>query len=407
MSELMGTLITFLPLILIVVLANLADRVREGSPDPDDHAQAWSSTTASSVMAQESSAAEVALDVTFTNLRSDDEPALQRHDAPVRTAASASNESEGTVFAVLAYISLGMIYGLTSLIGLGILLTSTIAGMQPAMGDLFASMDSGLLGWGSLLASILGVVVLLRPVRRGLATFLPIDPLRTVHAVALSMGALVLLQTIFVMGIGIETMADMMSQSTEAGGGSGAVSILGAWFSSLMLALLGVLGVGWLIRRNGRQTLLRLGIVMPTIWQVLASVAIGGLMVGVVFALEAVSVSLGWGIDEDVNRLTEQMLGGLMTSLPGILTMGLAAGIGEETLMRGAVQPRLGLVLTSVIFALLHANYGITLSTLAVLIVGLALGIVRQRMNTTSAMTVHATYNIILGLIAYFSLAGM
>jgi membrane protease YdiL (CAAX protease family) len=136
-------------------------------------------------------------------------------------------------------------------------------------------------------------------------------------------------------------------------------------------------------------------------------VLIGVLMVGVVFVLEYVSVALGWGIDEDVNRLTEQMLGGLMTTLPGVLTIGLAAGIGEETLMRGAVQPRLGLLLTSVVFALLHANYGITLSTLAVLIVGLALGIVRQRMNTTSAMAVHATYNIIFGLIAYFSISGM
>jgi len=405
-SEIMGTLLTFLPLLLIIALANLADRARQRAL-PEKEVLAWSPEDAPIGQEKGASAAEEALGVTFTNPASGEDLSLQPYGPPVSANAQAAKAPDGTVFAVLAYVALGMIYGLAALIGLGLLLTSTLAGTQPDIAVLMGTMNIGLLGWGSLIVSVLGLVVLLRPVRRALASFLPIDPLRTVHAVALSMGALVLLQTVFIMGVGIQTMADMMTQSAETGVETGAVSIPGSWFSTLMMVLFGAVGIGWLIRRDGRQTLQRLGIVMPSAMQLLISVGVGALLVGVIMVLEMASAALGWGVDEDVARLTEQMLGGLMTTIPGILTIGLAAGIGEEALMRGAAQPRLGLLLTSVIFALLHANYGITLSTLAVLIVGLGLGIVRQRMNTTSAMAVHATYNIILGLIAYFAVTGM
>ena len=72
--------------------------------------------------------------------------------------------------------------------------------------------------------------------------------------------------------------------------------------------------------------------------------------------------------------------------------------------MRGAAQPRLGLLLTAALFALLHSNYGITLSTAIVFLLGLVLGLVRMRQNTSTAMVLHATYNIILGLMAYLSI---
>ncbi len=103
----------------------------------------------------------------------------------------------------------------------------------------------------------------------------------------------------------------------------------------------------------------------------------------------------------EVERLTEQLIGPLAQSAPGILTLGLAAALGEESIFRGALQPRFGLLLTTVLFALLHSQYGISVSTLLVLIVGLALGVVRTRFNTTTAMIVHAVYNMTLGLITY------
>ena len=110
---------------------------------------------------------------------------------------------------------------------------------------------------------------------------------------------------------------------------------------------------------------------------------------------------LGLGADPDVEKLTEQLLGPLFRSPFGILTLGVAAAIGEETLFRGALLPRFGLVLSALLFALLHSNYGITVSTLFVFALGLVLGMVRIRYNTTTAMVVHAVYNMTLGILAY------
>lgn len=57
---------------------------------------------------------------------------------------------------------------------------------------------------------------------------------------------------------------------------------------------------------------------------------------------------------------------------------------------------------TSLLFALLHSQYGVSFATVAVFGVGLILGLLRQRANTTTAMIAHAVYNMSLGLIAYF-----
>jgi len=86
------------------------------------------------------------------------------------------------------------------------------------------------------------------------------------------------------------------------------------------------------------------------------------------------------------------------------LTLGLAAALGEETIFRGALQPRFGLILTSLLFAIVHSNYGLSISTLVVFLLGIVLGLVRIRHNTSTSMIVHAIYNITLGLLAYLSL---
>lgn len=406
MSELMGTLLTYLPLLIIFLLANLAERARE---------RATKQSASQTVAPWDAREAEDALLLSDAEELDPFSPFAGTHIAsgeggkavqtPVERSDGTANASDGTIFAALAYLALVVTYGLLLLTGMGILAAASMPALSADMGEVMGTMNTPLLGWGLVVVSLLGCVVLLRPVRRMLARVLPIDPLSTVHAVSLSMIALVVAQLVFVMGVGIANLADMMTQTSE--GADSAVSVLGVWFGELMMALLGAVGVGWLVRRSGRATLQRLGIVMPTAGQAIASILLGLVMAGVIMAVEALSVAAGWGLDEDVGRLTEQMLGGLMMSIPGVLTLGLAAGIGEETLMRGAVQPRMGLVLTSVIFALLHANYGITLSTLAVLILGFVLGLVRIRYNTTSAMLLHATYNITFGLIAYFSMANM
>jgi hypothetical protein len=44
------------------------------------------------------------------------------------------------------------------------------------------------------------------------------------------------------------------------------------------------------------------------------------------------------------------------------------------------------------------------MSTLVVFLLGLVLGLVRIRANTSTSMVVHATYNMTLGLFTFFGL---
>ncbi len=149
----------------------------------------------------------------------------------------------------------------------------------------------------------------------------------------------------------------------------------------------------------------RLGVVRLSSQDWIVGIRYGLLLVPVVILLEYLASLAGIVADPDVEKLTEQLLGPLFRSPFGILTLGVAAALGEEPLFRGAAQPRFGLALTAVMFALVHSNYGITLSTAIVFLLGLVLGLLRIRRNTTTAMLAHAVYNISLGLLAYFSIS--
>jgi hypothetical protein len=146
-----------------------------------------------------------------------------------------------------------------------------------------------------------------------------------------------------------------------------------------------------------------LALVVPSGREWLIAIGVGLGMVPLVLLVEALASTVGLGADADVQRLSEQLLGSLFTTPLGILTIGLSAGLGEETLFRGALQPRFGLIIASVVFALVHSQYGITLSTVIVLILGFLLGWLRIRYNTSTAMITHAVYNMTLGLIAFLS----
>jgi membrane protease YdiL (CAAX protease family) len=202
------------------------------------------------------------------------------------------------------------------------------------------------------------------------------------------------------LGVGLGNLAELVASAED---GNQAAMLGALWVQQLLTALLGMVGVGWLIRRDWRSTLDRLGIVMPTGNQWLLGIGLGIGTVPVVLGLEYLASLIGVGANPDVERLTEELLGPLTRSPLGILTLGLSAALGEETLFRGALLPRFGLIATSLLFALVHSNYGITLSTVVVFLLGLLLGWVRIRHNTTTAMTLHAVYNMTLGLLAYLS----
>ena len=82
----------------------------------------------------------------------------------------------------------------------------------------------------------------------------------------------------------------------------------------------------------------------------------------------------------------------------GALILGLSAGIGEELLLRGALQPRFGIFITSLLFALLHTQYGLTFVLVGLFLIGAMLGKMRVRYGTAAPIITHAVFNLIVVL---------
>jgi membrane protease YdiL (CAAX protease family) len=77
----------------------------------------------------------------------------------------------------------------------------------------------------------------------------------------------------------------------------------------------------------------------------------------------------------------------------GALLVSVTAGIGEELLVRGLLQPPFGLIMPNLAFAARHASrYGWD-GLLTVWVLGVALGALRSRTDTTTAMFAHAAYD--------------
>lgn len=310
---------------------------------------------------------------------------------------------------LLAYGLLFLLYAGLFMFGLLFVGLGLAATADPGLGSIvdlsalgFEPSRLPLLGASFAVLSLLGMVLLSRPARRLASRLTPIDPSHPVHAVALSLTALILVNLASTVAVGLDNLADMLQAGAEAGAAANPAPAL--WVQNITFLLMGLIGVGWLARRRLKAALLRLGIVAPTLKQALAGFGFGVLLVPVVLVAEIVASKMGFGTNADVERLTEQLVGPLTLSIPGILTLGLAAALGEETVFRGALQPRFGLVFTALLFALLHSQYGFSFSTIAVFVVGLVLGVLRLRANTTTAMITHAVYNMSLGLISYLGL---
>lgn len=161
--------------------------------------------------------------------------------------------------------------------------------------------------------------------------------------------------------------------------------------SVIGLSVLSLGAVGFLIRRDARATFDRLGLRAPRP----AHYAVVALGVAALYFLNAGTEALQhrwfpdlWNHDQHISRL---IAGGL--GLGGSLLLGVSAGVGEELAMRGALQPRLGLVLTSLAFAALHVQYS-WFGMATIFLLGLLLGVIRNRTNTTVAILVHTLYDI-------------
>lgn len=83
------------------------------------------------------------------------------------------------------------------------------------------------------------------------------------------------------------------------------------------------------------------------------------------------------------------------------IQLSLFAGIGEEILFRGAIQPLIGIWLTSIIFVAIHGYFkfksaGHILFGLLLFSLSMLLGFIYEYVGLISAMAAHAVYDIIM-----------
>lgn len=176
--------------------------------------------------------------------------------------------------------------------------------------------------------------------------------------------------------------------------------------SQLPFVIVALMGVGIFFRRNLRQTLERLGYGKITIKHlgVVAIFVVAAL--GLSIAADALFAALQPDLYSQVGEISESLFNprGLspISAILFALLIGVGAGLGEETLFRGALQPALGIVFTSIIFATLHVQYGPSLLLGYILLLSFGLGLLRKHINTTASFLAHAGYNSMGVLLSYF-----
>ena len=289
-----------------------------------------------------------------------------------------------------------MLSALGAAAGVVIVIVALIGAADPSVAQLGAA-ASGLLPAGAvmLLCAALSAIALLPSAGRWVSRWLPIEPGNPVHLAALSLTALALgfnfVQSILVLPLLLESDLDAAAVS---------VSYLDVLIFPLLVFLLaGLLGVGWLSRRDQQALFERLGLRPLTLRQLAITLLVTAVLLGMAIGTEALWRAIDPVGLEKIGGLSEALLGDL-SGLTGALAIGLAAAIGEEVFFRGAYQPRMGLLLTTLLFTSFHTQYGFTIATVVVVVVGLVFGILRRRFSLTACVLAHFVYNFVLVLIA-------
>jgi membrane protease YdiL (CAAX protease family) len=167
-----------------------------------------------------------------------------------------------------------------------------------------------------------------------------------------------------------------------------------AWTIPLALLLVGVP-----VQRTVRAALVRLG-VRPLGLRGL------GIGVGAAAVLWVVGTVLDlltywlWGVNgwpRTDAELVERLMSVALSPI-GALVAASAAGVGEELMMRGVLQPRFGWLLPNLAFTAAHAlQYNLD-ALIGVFVLGAVLALVRARWSTSEAIIAHVLYDLVLFL---------
>jgi CAAX protease family protein len=241
---------------------------------------------------------------------------------------------------------------------------------------------------GYMVTGLVAATLVSKPVREWLSRYLPIDPDNPVHSLAL-----VLAVILFGTQVSAIAFTDVLAADLKVP----PLTIGDLVAQEAPFAVIAFAGVGLYLRRSFAVSSERLGLVTPAWWHI--TLAIGA--AGAFWVLGEVSLWLSQTYTPDitakVQHTSDHLFGGL-GGPAGIAALALLPGICEELLFRGALQPRLGLLVTSLLFAAIHTEYGLSIDVVTIFVIAIGLGLIRRYANTTTTITCHVVYNLLASL---------
>jgi membrane protease YdiL (CAAX protease family) len=243
---------------------------------------------------------------------------------------------------------------------------------------------------GGFVALATGVGLLLPMVSKVRIAFARFTPMNADSAIDWSGLAIVLAVIGF---LGASYLID--PNPADPGEEVGVVALLTQFLAEIIFAYI-LVGIG--LSRTFRQATKRLGFEKPTFRIVgiaLAMVFLAFFLVGIGGVLTSIFQP---DVSDEIERISDEITQDVQNPV-GAAFFGLGAGAGEELLLRGAIQPRYGILITGTLFALLHSQYGLSFVLLGIFAVGIMLGFERKYFGTTAAIITHAVFNAIVVLL--------
>lgn len=244
--------------------------------------------------------------------------------------------------------------------------------------------------FAACLIALLALVFMLRPVRAWLRRiFTPaFNPDSLVQMTALVFCVYLFGNTVmeFVLSGGLGGLAEDFK----------GVTLDSLALNAAVFVAVALVGAGFPTRRSWGAVWRRLGVRWPTLAEFGAGLLMAFGLVGAVFVIGLIWTALTPRSVMDDQTQLSRLIASSVNTLTLAFAVALSAAVGEEIAFRGALQPIFGLWPTAIFFALTHVQYALTPATLVIIVVGLGLGWVRKRYNTTASIVTHFTYNFAL-----------
>lgn len=254
-------------------------------------------------------------------------------------------------------------------------------------GDADSAQRSGVL---LLVIAAATIIPMIKRVRLLLGRLTPIDPNSTVDISGVIVALWFVIASVTALAtVNLEEIASQVS-----------ITVADSFINVIAYPVLAFSLVGIWITRTPRESVDRLGLGPVTLQLVGISIGLVVPMLILGIGLDAIGRRLQPDLYAQLERVIAAMSSNVTNPLIAVI-LAFSAGIGEEILFRGAIQPRLGLWVTALLFAVAHTQYGLTFGTLSIVFIGIILGYQRRYMNTTACIITHGAYNTVAFMASY------